>query len=88
MDEAQFKQLLQDEGYGEASTVEFEPNLAGEMHTHEFSAYVMVVRGELTLGTESGSVTHRPGEACKVPVGTVHSEAAGADGATILVGRK
>ncbi len=32
MDEAQFKQQLQEQGYGEAQTLEFEPNLDSDMH--------------------------------------------------------
>ncbi len=38
--------------------------------------------------TEDGSVTHRPGEACKLAAGTLHSEQTGADGATILLAKK
>ncbi len=88
MNEAEFRQQLQEQGYGEAQPAEFEPNLANEMHSHDFSAFVLVTSGEFTLVTEDGSVTHQPGEACKLGAGTLHSEQTGASGATILIGKK
>ena len=88
MDEALFRQQLHEQGYGEAQVVEFEPNTAREMHTHDFSAFVLVTRGAFTLVTEDGSVTHQPGEACKLAAGTLHAEQTGASGARILIGKK
>ena len=88
MDEAQFRQQLQEQGYGEAQSLDFEPNSANDMHTHDFSAFALVLRGAFTLVTEDGSVTHQPGEACKLAAGTLHCEKTGASGATILIGKK
>ncbi len=88
MNEAQFRQQLHEQGYGEAQPVEFEPNFAADMHTHDFSAFVLVTSGAFTLVTEDGSVTHQLGEACTLAAGTLHSEQTGADGATILLGKK
>ena len=88
MNEAQFRQQLQEQGYGEAQSLEFEPNFTKDMHTHDFSAFVFVLSGAFTLVTEDGSVTHQPGEACKLPAGTLHAEQTGASGATILIGKK
>ncbi len=88
MNPTQFKQELQEQGYRAAQTVEFEPNMANDMHSHDFSAFVLVVSGEFTLATEDGSVTHLPGEVCKLSAGTRHSERTGASGATILIGKK
>ena len=88
MNEAQFRQQLREQGYSEAQTLEYEPNSVKDMHTHDFSAFVLVLSGEFTLVTEDGSVTHQPGEACKLAAGTLHSEQTGASGATILFGKK
>ena len=88
MNEAQFRQQLHEQGYGEAQPVEFEPNFAADMHTHDFSAFVLVTSGAFTLVTEDGSVTHQPGEACTLAAGTLHSEQTGADDATILLGKR
>jgi len=88
MNEAEFKTQLQAQGYGEAQSVDFEPNLVNDMHSHDFSAFVLVVRGEFTLVTEGGSATHRPGETCTLAAGTIHSEQTSESGATILIGKK
>ena len=88
MNEAQFSRQLQEQGYSEAQPLEYEPNSVKDMHTHDFSAFVLVLSGEFTLVTEDGSVTHQPGEACKLAAGTLHSEQTGASGATILFGKK
>ena len=88
MNKAQFRQQLQAQGYSEAESLVFEPNFVDDMHTHDFSAFVFVYNGEFTLATDDGSVTYQPGETCKLAAGTLHSEQAGASGATLLVGRK
>lgn len=88
MDEEEFRQLLQTEGFSEPKTVDYAPNSANEMHIHDFTAHVFVLSGEFTLVTEGGEQIHQPGETCQLAGGTLHSEQAGPDGATILVGRK
>ena len=88
MNEAQFRQQCQEQGYGEAESIDYEPNTVKDMHTHDFSAFAFVLSGEFTMVTEDGSVTHQPGESCKLAAGTLHSEQTGAGGATILVGKK
>ncbi len=87
MNEAQFRDQLQEQGYGEPRSLDFEPNSVNDMHTHDFSAFVLVVSGAFTLVTEQGSATHRPGETCKLAAGTLHSEQMGDAGATILIGK-
>ena len=88
MDEAQFRRRAREQGYGEAQTLEFEPNMANDMHTHDFSAFAYVLSGAFTMVTGDGSVTHQPGEACELAAGTLHAERAGPEGATILIGKK
>lgn len=88
MDEAQFRQRLLGQGYAEAQSLEYEPNSANDMHTHDFSVLALVLSGAFTLVTEDGSVTHQPGEACTLAAGTLHSEQTGASGATLLIGKK
>lgn len=88
MNEARFRRQLQEQGYGEARSVEFEPNLVNDMHTHDFSAFVLVVSGEFTLVTEDGSATHQPGATCTLAAGTLHREQTSESGATILIGTK
>ncbi len=88
MKEARFRQQLREQGYSEAQSLEFEPNSANDMHTHDCSAFVLVLSGEFTLVTEDGFVTHQQGETCKLAAGTLHSEQTSASGVTILIGKK
>ncbi|MDH3451283.1 MAG: cupin domain-containing protein [Gammaproteobacteria bacterium] len=88
MTEEEFKQQLRNKGYGEPRTKEYAPNANEAQHTHDFSVLAMVTRGELTLAYEDGSTTYKPGECCELAAGTVHGEQAGANGATLLLGRK
>jgi len=43
MNEAQYKQQLKEQGYAEAQTRDYEPNSAAPMHTHDKSAFVLVL---------------------------------------------
>jgi quercetin dioxygenase-like cupin family protein len=88
MNENEFRTLLADKGYGDVGVKEWDPNSDGEFHTHEFSALLMVTRGEFRVVLEDEVQTFGPGEWCDVPAGTVHYEQTGADGATVLAGRK
>ena len=88
MNEEQFRQQLQEQGYSNVRVVEFEPSCDGDMHTHDFSAMVMVTKGELTLTYEDGPVTYGPGDWCEVVTGTKHAERSGPEGATALAGTK
>lgn len=84
----EFKKHLAENGYSEAKRVEYKPGVDGELHTHEFSAMVMVAEGEFTIGYEDGDVTYRPGEFYELPAGTLHVERTGEAAAVILAGRK
>ncbi len=70
MTEDQFRQQLQEKGYGEAKIREFEPNQDKEMHTHDLSAMALVMRGEFILALESESTSYAPGEWCELIAGT------------------
>jgi quercetin dioxygenase-like cupin family protein len=88
MNEEQFRQQLQEKGYGDAQIKVFEPNLDKPMHTHELSAMALVMSGEFTLALESESTVVAPGECCELEAGTVHTERTGANGATVLLAYK
>jgi len=88
MNEQQFRQHLQSNGYGDGEIKDFEPNTDGPMHTHEFSAKLMVMSGEFTLARESGATTYGPGEICELEAGVLHTERTGSAGARVLLGRK
>ena len=88
MNETEFSQQLEAEGYGLGTVVSKEPNHSVDMHTHDFSAYLMVQSGIFTLVTESGSTNYPPGDTCKVDAGSLHAEQTGPEGATFLIGKK
>lgn len=67
---------------------EYEPNLMGELHSHEFSAMLLVLRGSFSLALEKDLVNLEPGDIYEVPAGTLHDERAGPDGAAILLAKK
>ena len=83
-----FKKSLADLDYCEAEHKTYEPGMENEMHTHDFSANLFVLEGEFTLITEEETVTHLPGDSCKLDAGVLHSERAGPEGTTFLVGKK
>ena len=88
MTEEEFRQQIRERGYGEATVKEYEPNLDKPMHTHDVSATGFVMRGKFILILEDGSTTYAQGEWCELPAGTMHTESAGPDGATILLAYK
>lgn len=88
MIEEDFRALLSEEGYDEVRDVVYEPGADSELHTHEFSAKVLVLEGQFTLGLENGSETFEPGQTCEVPAGTVHAERTSELGARVLAGIK
>lgn len=87
MKESEFRQACEQEGYV-VEPLECDAGFDNDMHTHDFSAYAMVVRGAFTVALADSETTFGPGDTCKVPAGTLHSERAGPDGASLLIGRK
>ncbi len=88
MNDAEFKQYLSQQGYGDANSVTYDADFHNDMHSHEFSACLRVKAGAFTLVTGSDAVTYQPGEICELAAGTPHAERAGPDGVTFLVGKK
>lgn len=88
MTEDQFRSQLSAAGYGEPTITSYEPNADGAFHTHDFSAMLMVTSGEFHLVLEDRTDVMTEGDWCEVPAGTVHYEKSGADGASVLAGKK
>jgi len=85
MTEHDFRELLAARGYDEIRETDYEPKSTNELHTHEFSALLMVLDGEFILERPDGRETFVAGEMCDVPAGTVHAEASEL-GARVLAG--
>jgi quercetin dioxygenase-like cupin family protein len=84
MNEAQFRQQAQEQGYGDVQTKDYVPNKDGPLHTHEFSVMLLVVGGQFTLAFEHGTTHYRPGEVCELAANVMHTERAGPTGAKVL----
>ena len=88
MQESEFRLQLQKLGYAEPMAREYEANLSGKLHTHEFSAMLLVIRGSFSLAMENESISLSPGDVYEVPAGVQHDERTGPDGATVLLAKK
>jgi quercetin dioxygenase-like cupin family protein len=88
MEEATFRETLQAQGYDAPSVVDLEADKFVADHTHEFSAYALIVEGQFTVTTPKGPTTCNTGDTFSLASGIMHSEQAGPQGAKALVGRK
>ena len=88
MTEEEFRAQLETKGYLDVAGKEWEPNTDGKFHTHDFSAMLLVTRGEFRLVLEDETQSFGPGQWCEVPAGTVHYEQAGAEGASVIAGSR
>jgi quercetin dioxygenase-like cupin family protein len=88
MDESTYRAKLLEQGYDEPVLVEVPPNTFLDEHSHDFSSFIYMLAGEITVKTAKGSTTCRAGDTFASQQGTVHSEWTGAEGAKLLSGRK
>ena len=88
--EAEFRAGLRRDGFDdEIRITNYDPCAGpGEMHTHDFSARLLVLSGEFILHHDDGPRTLTAGQCCEVPTGTRHAEASGTPGARVLAGLK
>ena len=88
MDQAAFRQLCEEEGFEPVMEREGEAGFTSKVHTHPFTARIMVLSGEFTLTREGKEEVYRAGGDFTMTPGCEHAESFGADGATFLVARK
>ncbi|GAC1539147.1 MAG: hypothetical protein NVS2B4_19100 [Ramlibacter sp.] len=88
MNEEQFRQRAQEQGYGDVQIKDYAPNRDGPLHTHEFSVMLLVVGGQFSLAFENGTTDYRPGEVCDLAANVMHTERAGPSGAKVLLAKR
>jgi quercetin dioxygenase-like cupin family protein len=89
MKEQAFRKLLAKEGYGEGAVRDWAAGTFNDTHSHDFSAKVLVLDGEITVTTADGrATTCRAGDTFQLAAGTPHQERVGPDGVRFLGGRK
>ncbi len=90
MDQAKidaFKTELDEQGFTHA-TRSWEPGYQMDEHSHDFNVRGMILSGRFTITTDQGSRTYEEGQIFSMTTGCPHSEEAGPDGVSFLVGRK
>ena len=88
MDGNAFREHLRLKGYAEPELIERSPDTHNPEHTHEFSVSALILAGELSVTTASGTTTCRAGDLFELEGGIPHSEQYGPAGAQVLVGRR
>ena len=88
MNEQEFRQRVEQEGYGEIGEQSLEADRVTDEHTHDFSAAAFVLSGQLSGATSEGTTTCRAGDSFFLEADVPHSEIVGSDGVRFLFARK
>ena len=88
MNEEQFRQRTQEQGYGEVQAKDYVPNKDGPLHTHEFSVMLLVVGGQFSLAFEDHTTNYLPGDICELAANVMHTERTGPLGAKVLLAKR
>lgn len=88
MDEATAREQLEAEGYDNLRIVEWEAGTFNDTHTHDFSAGLRILSGEISVEVDGRTVTCAGGDAFQLDAGITHVETVGAEGVKFLVGTK
>ncbi len=88
MNEVTFRVMVASQGFPEPTIAERDANLVTTDHSHEFSVSALVLAGEISVVTATGTTTCRSGETFTLASGTVHHEEYGAQGARVLSSKR
>ncbi len=88
MDEAAFREQLQQNGYGEISIKEIAANHTEPTHTHDFGASILVLSGEISVTIGDRVETCGVGDTFALDANIPHAEQIGGEGVRFLVGRR
>ena len=88
VDEAKFREKMVQGEYGDVTVRNFAPNHCEPIHTHEFGASVLVLKGEITITMEDRSVIRRTGNVFAFNSNVPHAEQVGDEGVRFLACRK
>ena len=88
MNEAEYRKLATEKGYGEPQFQQVEAGPEEDMHAHEHSVFSLVLSGEFSMTTEQGTKIFHAGDICENPAGTLHKESTGPEGGSFLFAKK
>jgi quercetin dioxygenase-like cupin family protein len=85
-DEKEWVEQLKKEGYVKVQTVNFEPNMAPNEHTHEVESTHVFLKGKVTVSDKEGTKIFKAGDQITIPAGTTHTVSTGQEGCTMIMG--
>ena len=88
MDQSAFEQSCAQDGFAAVEEKQGQSEFTSNMHTHPFTARIMVLSGEFTVTRNDATEVYTPGGSFTMDSGCEHAESFGVDGATYLVARK
>jgi quercetin dioxygenase-like cupin family protein len=62
-------------------------DFAEEMHAHDFDVRIFVLRGNICVGRDGGSVTFQAGDHCEIAADCQHTTKVGPEGVAYIVGK-
>jgi quercetin dioxygenase-like cupin family protein len=88
MDQREFEAQLKADGFQEIELQTLAPRPGKGQHRHHFAIRGLVLSGTFLVTQTGDPVTYGPGQIFAVDRGELHDESIGADGASVLLGRK
>lgn len=88
MTRTEFEAALKADGFNEIEAKHQAPRDENGEHGHHFAVRGFIVAGEMLIRQNGEQKSYRPGDVFSVPMGDLHTEAYGPEGADIVVGRK
>jgi quercetin dioxygenase-like cupin family protein len=88
MHEQAFEAALRRDGFLEVARRALPPGDALPEHNHAWEVRGLVLAGRFRVTSASGTQDCGPGEVFTLPAEQPHEEAAGPDGAALLIGRR
>jgi quercetin dioxygenase-like cupin family protein len=88
MDRTEFEAKLHADGFTDISAREMEPGKFNAEHSHEFTARLLILDGEIVLTHGGEARTYRAGDTCELAAGTPHIEQCGEAGVRYVAGRR
>ena len=88
MNAMDFEAQLKADGYTEIETSTLEPRPGKGRHRHLFAIRGLVLSGTFVVAKDATPVTFGAGEVFAVPLGELHDEWIGPEGARVVIGRK
>ena len=88
MNETEWRNQAQQDGYDEVITIDWGAGLFNDTHTHDFRVNLFIVSGGMMVTTDDEEIACSVGYIGTLDAGLPHSELVGSDGVSFLLARK